>query len=121
MSQVAQRNPSHEPAISIDGEHDSVVKDKPAAIIYGHTVLSASMTFIRSHGEALTSFVPIYAGAHRASNGLVLAEDRVVVVNDSSFLGKAKEYAFRTRGYAPGFVKALRARRPSIVTCTPKS
>ncbi|MGY8796343.1 MAG: hypothetical protein ACKVJN_14690, partial [Woeseiales bacterium] len=53
---------------------DETADPKLGAIIYGHTVLSASMTFVKSHGEALVSYVPIYAGAHRAKNGLELPD-----------------------------------------------
>jgi len=88
---------------------------KRSAIIYNHTILSGSMTFIRSHAEALETFIPVYAGAHRARYGLDVPEDRVFVVNNNSLTGKLREYIFRTWGRAEPFVRDLRNCNPVIV------
>ena len=87
------------------------------------SVIAGSMTFIKSHAEALRTYTPIYAGAHRIS-GLPLPADRVYVVNEGGPLGQAKEYCFREIGMAPGFIRRLRKERPAIVhthfgTCGP--
>jgi colanic acid/amylovoran biosynthesis glycosyltransferase len=94
-----------------------------SAIIYTHSMIAGSMTFIKSHAEALRTYTPIYAGAHRI-NGLPLPSDRFYVVNGGGPVGRAKEYCFREFGIAPGFIRMLRKERPAIVhthfgTCGP--
>jgi colanic acid/amylovoran biosynthesis glycosyltransferase len=86
----------------------------PAAVIYTHSLLEGSMTFIRSHAEALTQHVPVYAGSHW-DDGIRLPKDRSYVVNGGSRLGLLREAMFRKWGWAPGFVAALRKHRPSVV------
>lgn len=85
-----------------------------SAIIYTHSMISGSMTFIKSHAEALRSYTPVYAGAHRV-DGLPLPQDRLYVVNDGSVTGRLKEYLFRELGYAPSFIEDLRSTQPAIV------
>jgi colanic acid/amylovoran biosynthesis glycosyltransferase len=86
----------------------------PAAVIYTHSLLEGSMTFIRSHAEALTRHVPVYAGSHW-DDGIRLPRERSYVVNGGSRLGLLKEGLFRKWGWAPGFIAALREHRPSVV------
>lgn len=95
----------------------------PSAIIYTHSMIEGSMTFIKSHSEALSRYLPVYAGAHRV-NGLPLPDDRTYILNEGSRLGAIREAMFRGIGLAPGFVRKLRARRPKVVhahfgTCGP--
>jgi glycosyltransferase involved in cell wall biosynthesis len=85
-----------------------------SAIIYTHSMISGSMTFIKSHAESLRRFTPIYAGAHRVK-GLALPEDRLFVVNNGSLFGSLREFLFRDLGFAPRFIKRLEATNPAIV------
>ena len=104
-------SPWSEPKASM---HAARVTDKPAAVIYTHSLLEGSCTFIKSHAEALTRHTPVYAGAHRVP-GLELPADRTHVVNSGSPLGIVREAAFRTIGWAPDLAKRLRTHEPAIV------
>lgn len=95
----------------------------PAAIIYTHALLEGSMTFIKSHAEALNRFSPVYAGSH-FSTGIDLPRDRTYVINRGSLRGKIREAIFRKWGWAPGFTKSLARHKPRILhahfgTCGP--
>jgi colanic acid/amylovoran biosynthesis glycosyltransferase len=90
------------------------VQSKPAAIIYTHSLLEGSCTFIKSHAEALTRHKAVYVGAHRVE-GLELPADRTFVVNDGTPIGLVREAAFRVLGRAPALVKAVREHDPRIV------
>jgi len=98
-------------------------ESRRSAIIYTHSMIARSMTFIKSHAEALRSYIPVYAGAHRV-DGLPLPANRFHVVNDGSATGRVREYLFREYGYAPSFIRKLHASRPGVVhthfgTCGP--
>ncbi len=86
----------------------------PAAVVYTHSLLEPSMTFIRSHAEALTGYSAVYAGAHRAG-GLALPEDRVVTANRGGWLGRAEEFLFRRFGVAGRLARDLRGFEPVVV------
>jgi len=88
--------------------------ERSTAIIYTHSLLAGSMTFIRSHAEALKGYKPVYAGAHRVQ-GLELPAGRVHVVNAGSPVGMMKEFAFREWSWAPGLMRKLRQHDPAIV------
>jgi glycosyltransferase involved in cell wall biosynthesis len=87
---------------------------RPCVVVFTHSLLERSMTFIRSHSEALARYRPVYAGSHRV-NGLELPEDRVVTSNDGGLRGRMREYLFRRHGVADGFVRRLRAHSPVLV------
>lgn len=87
---------------------------RPAVVIYTHSLLEPSMTFIRSHAEALRRYQPVYAGAHRVQ-GLELPEGRVVAANRGGLPGRAEEFLFRRFGAARRFVADLRRFSPTIV------
>jgi colanic acid/amylovoran biosynthesis glycosyltransferase len=89
-------------------------QSRPAAIIYTHSLLEGSCTFIKTHAEALTRHQAVYAGSHRIK-GLELPADRTCVVNDGTPLGLAREAVFRSMGRAPALVKKLRGHNPGIV------
>lgn len=86
----------------------------PNAIVYAHSLLAPSMTFIVSHSEALRRHRAIYAGAHRI-RGLALPEDRVVTANRGGPVGRSAEFLFRRFEFAPRFFRRLRAFRPRVV------
>lgn len=87
---------------------------KPAALIYTHSLLEGSMTFIKSHAEALSRFTPIFVGSHRV-DGIPLPADRTYTVNDGSALGFVREALFRKLYWAPGFYRNLRKHDPRVV------
>ena len=89
-------------------------QSRPAAIIYTHSLLEGSCTFIKSHAEALTRHTAIYAGGRRVA-GLELPPQRTHVVNEGGPLGVVREAAFRSFGWAPRLVKKLKAHQPRIV------
>jgi colanic acid/amylovoran biosynthesis glycosyltransferase len=86
----------------------------PTVVVYSHSLLEPSMTFIRSHAEALATYRPVYAGAHRV-HGLGLPEDRVVTANRGGWLGSAEEFLFRRFGIAGRLAGGLRKFEPGIV------
>ena len=93
---------------------DAGRQERPAVVVYTHSLLERSMTFIRSHSEALVRYHPVYAGSRRVS-GLDLPEGRVVTANEGGLRGRALEYLFRRHGIAHGFVRKLRTHDPVLV------
>ena len=89
-------------------------KHRPAAVIYTHSLLEGSMTFVKSHAEALRRYNPVYAGAHRV-DGIPLPDDRTYVLNNGTPLGIVREAVFRKWGWAPGLVRKLRLHTPQVV------
>lgn len=87
---------------------------RPAVVVYTHSLLEPSMTFIRSHAEGLNGYRAVYAGAHRA-NGLPLPEERVATANRGGLLGKAEELLFRRFGLAGRLARDLRRFGPALV------
>jgi glycosyltransferase involved in cell wall biosynthesis len=83
-------------------------------IIYTHSLLERSMTFIRSHAESLTRYRPVYAGAHRVQ-GLDLPPDRVVTANGGGVSGHVAEVLFRSFGITGRFAERLRHFRPVVL------
>ena len=86
----------------------------PNVVIYTHSLMGASMTFIRSHAEALRRHVPVYAGAHRVE-GLALPPERTMCVNEGGIMGVTAEFLFRKMSIAPGFMQRLGGRAPVVV------
>lgn len=97
------------------GTDDSPADEtRPTAVIYTHSMLERSMTFIRSHAEALTRYQAVYAGAHRVA-GLELPAGRVVAVNEGGVRGRAAEFLFRRFGLVGAAAKRLRSYRPTVL------
>lgn len=86
----------------------------PNVAIYTHSMMGASMTFIRSHAEALQRHMAVYAGAHRVS-GLALPPERTICVNEGGMWGITAEFLFRNMGIAPEFLRRLGRRSPVAV------
>jgi colanic acid/amylovoran biosynthesis glycosyltransferase len=87
---------------------------RPTVIVYTHSLLERSMTFIRSHAEALTRYRPVYAGAHRVA-GLELPAGRTVTVNEGGLRGRLAEYLFRRFGVAGRATARLRRFAPAVL------
>jgi glycosyltransferase involved in cell wall biosynthesis len=86
----------------------------PTVVVYTHSLLGASMTFILSHAQALRRYRPVFAGSHRVS-GLPLPEDRVATSNRGGALGPAEEYLFRRFGLAGRLAADLSKFAPRVV------
>lgn len=87
---------------------------RPTVVVYTHSLLERSMTFIRSHAEALTRYRPVYAGAHRVE-GLELPVGRAVAVNEGGLSGQLAEVLFRRFGVAGEAARRLREFRPTVL------
>lgn len=87
---------------------------RPTVVVYTHSLLEPSMTFILSHAEALTRYRAVFAGAHRA-NGLALPADRVMTANQGGLSGRVSEFLFRRFGMAGRFATNLRQHAPDLV------
>ena len=96
------------------GDDHAPESARPTVVIYTHSLLEPSMTFIQSHAEALRRYRPVYAGAHRV-DGLQLPDDRVVTANRGGVSGRAEEFLFRRFGMAGRISRDLSMFRPTIV------
>lgn len=86
----------------------------PTAVVFTHSLLEPSMTFILSHAMALRRYQPVFAGSHRV-NGLPLPADRVVVANRGGLIGAAEEFLFRRARLAGRLASSLRRFQPVLV------
>jgi glycosyltransferase involved in cell wall biosynthesis len=97
------------------GQDDGAADEaRPTVVVFTHSLLEPSMTFILSHAVALKRYRPVFAGAHRA-NGLALPEERVVTANGGGFSGRAEEFLFRRFGMTGRLSTELQKFRPSLV------
>lgn len=111
--------PQPVPQLSVDARESTaraqVRAVRPNVIVYTHSLLGGSMTFIKSHSEALRRHVAIYAGAHRVAGSLKLPPERTELANQGGILGRANEFLFRQMQFAPGFLRRLERREPALV------
>lgn len=82
--------------------------------IYCDRLLPNSETFVRSQAEALQNFIPYYIGSCRVP-GLALPEERILTINQGSFLGRASEVCYKLCGFAPTFFQRLRRLNPELI------
>ena len=87
---------------------------RTSVVIYTHSLLEGSMTFIKSQAEALVRYLPVYVGAHRAGQ-LPLPPDRTYVLNEHTPIGVVREALFRRWGWAPSLFEKIGAHDPKIV------
>lgn len=104
---MSKRNPADDGTSAAD-------TSAPAVIVYTHSLLGASMTFILSHAEALRRYHPVFAGSHRVE-GLALPEGRVATSNRGGLLGSAEEFLFRRFGLAGRLAADLAKHSPKVV------
>jgi colanic acid/amylovoran biosynthesis glycosyltransferase len=88
--------------------------DRPTVVVYTHSLLEPSMTFILSQAQALMRYQPVFAGAHRVY-GLPLPSERVVTANRGGLSGRLEELLFRQFGLARRLVRDLSAFEPKVV------
>ncbi|MGH8249942.1 MAG: glycosyltransferase [Steroidobacteraceae bacterium] len=93
---------------------EMTTSNAPKIVIYTQSLMERSMTFIRSHAEALRSHVAVYAGAHRVA-GLALPPERSVCVNEGGVFGVVAELLFRQMAIAPAFLRKLKRMAPVAV------
>jgi colanic acid/amylovoran biosynthesis glycosyltransferase len=87
---------------------------RPTVVVYTHSLLGPSMTFIRSHAESLRRYQPVYAGSRRVP-GLALPEGRAHTANSGGLPGLVREFMFRRLGMAGGLAAQLRRFEPRVV------
>lgn len=83
-------------------------------VIYRDVLLAPSETFVRAQAEALVSFEPHYVGSRRAP-GLELPSARTTVINHGTSLGRVRELAYKSVGWAPALTRQLRTLAPALV------
>ena len=83
-------------------------------MIYTHSLLEGSMTFIHSHAEALVKHRAVYAGAHRVA-GIPLPDERSYVLNDGTLAGTVREGLYRRFGWGRRLAKCLAEHGPEVV------
>jgi glycosyltransferase involved in cell wall biosynthesis len=93
---------------------DQTIAASESVVIYTHSMLEGSMTFIKSHAEALNHYRAVYVGAHR-DHGIPLPADRTYVLNEGTTTGLLREALFRKWGWAPGLVADVRRHNPKVV------
>ncbi|MET0416963.1 MAG: glycosyltransferase [Actinoplanes sp.] len=84
----------------------------PRVVIWRSAMLSASETFVRNHGEALTRWRPFYLGATRVESALSRPDDVIV------YPAAADRRAFlrlRLTGRSPRLDRRLAELRPRLV------
>jgi len=86
-------------------------------VIFSDLLLPPSMTFIRSQGEALESFVPYYLGCRGVqTGGLSMPHERTTIINASgSLLGKLSEIPLKVFGYAPNTIQRISCVHPVLI------
>lgn len=103
-----------ETPVSAEGRRAGTPDSRPNVVIYTHSLLGGSMTFIRSHAAALRQFQPVYAGSHRVP-GLDLPPGRSFTANCGGMTGWMEELLFRQFGITGRFGAALRRLHPRLV------
>jgi colanic acid/amylovoran biosynthesis glycosyltransferase len=89
---------------------------KPVVLVYAEPLLAPSMTFVRSQGESLKSFLPYYISPRFVDDGLPLPEDRIMTIHrQRSKLSRIIELPFKAFGVAPLFVRRLRRLNPVLL------
>jgi glycosyltransferase involved in cell wall biosynthesis len=89
-------------------------KTKRPLVIFRDHLMYPSETFIREQAEALQGFTPHYVGSRRVP-GLVLPEDRVLLLNSGGGSGLVSEALFKLFGVAPGMVRSLQKLDPVLL------
>jgi glycosyltransferase involved in cell wall biosynthesis len=88
----------------------------PTALIFRTDLLPASETFVAAQARALRRFAPWFAGLRTVPAGLPIdPNDMVVLTHGDSFTDRLRRRCFLETGLAPGFVNAIRRRRPALL------
>lgn len=87
---------------------------KPIAVIYRHSLLPASETFVKSQAEAMQEFTPYYVGS-RLVQGLSLPKERTLTVNQGGLAGRIKEVSSKLIGFTPNFIQQIRDLNPALI------
>jgi len=87
---------------------------KPKVIIYENHLLGLTETFVYAQASALSQFEPAYAGS-RKDVGLDVRKEQMLLLNQGGFWGNCRELGFKLTGFAPQFMKRLRALRPVLL------
>jgi colanic acid/amylovoran biosynthesis glycosyltransferase len=93
------------------------VCEEPRILIFTDLLLTPSMTFIMTQGEALKNFAPYYLGSRAVcSQGLLLPGDRTLILNRTGTRwGKLKEIPFKVFGFDPVLFRHARKLNPVLI------
>jgi glycosyltransferase involved in cell wall biosynthesis len=98
----------------LESRHQLTHGERPAVVVYTHSLLGSSMTFIASHAQGLRRYQPVYAGSRRVQ-GISLPANRAFTANSGGPLGLVREFSFRQFGMAGGLARQLAVFRPRLV------
>jgi glycosyltransferase involved in cell wall biosynthesis len=90
------------------------IESRPTVVVFTHSLLEPSMTFILSHALALRRYQAVFAGAHRVP-GLSIPAERVFTANRGGILGDAEELLFRRFRVCGRFASRLSQVAPRLV------
>ena len=88
---------------------------RPHILIYRDFLLNPSETFIKSQGEALKRFTPIYGGLRLVEGGIELPADRTVTIQGRSFLRRVDNALFARIGLSSRLGLAMIRNSPGLV------
>lgn len=84
-------------------------------LIYKHTVLPLSETFIVAQVGALKEFAARFVGMKPAAETLAVRDRSILLTEDDSSLSALRRAVFVATGFAPGFFRRLRAEKAELV------
>jgi colanic acid/amylovoran biosynthesis glycosyltransferase len=85
------------------------------AFIYRNVLLPLSETFIFAQAGALRNFDVKFVGLKPAVDGLPVRERSILLTKDDSLLSKIRRNVFMSTGFAPGFLRKLKAEKPDLI------
>ncbi len=91
-----------------------MVNQRPNILIFRDHLLNRSETFIRAQAQALRYFEPYYAGSRKVDE-LPLPARRTITINKFGPKGKFAEIPFKLFGFAPLFLRRIRAIEPVLI------
>lgn len=91
--------------------------ERPTALIFQKRLLRWSETFIAAQGGALARYRPVFMGLQHTAGGAAYLDgyDRILLAEHTPFLELGKLSLKYLGRIAPGWLKALRAQRPTVL------
>jgi colanic acid/amylovoran biosynthesis glycosyltransferase len=83
--------------------------------IFRRNVLPLTETFIKAQADALVRYKPSYFGLMPTPGGLVDVSEATLLSQRRNHLGQLRTFLFDSRGIAPQFLRAIRARDPKLI------
>lgn len=88
---------------------------KPVAIIFRHSLLPHSETFVRSQAETLQSFQPYYLGSRFIQHGLQIPLERTMLINQGGWLGRMREISSKLGEFSPTLLQQIKSLEPKLI------